>query len=686
MTLTRRLAKKVLLIGWDAADWQMIRPLIRQGQMPTLAGLIERGVSGNLATIHPILSPMLWTSIATGKRAHKHGIYGFVEPLPDGSGIRPVNSTSRKTKAIWNILSQNNLTSNVVGWFASHPAEPIRGAVVTDYYLHPETLCGEPSQFPDEICYPSRLKTPLINLRVNPTDLDAQALLPFVPHAARVDLTKDKRLQELASLLARTASIHAVACALMSKEPWDFMAIYYDAIDQFGHHFMPYHPPHVAGISSEDAALYSDVMTGCYRFHDMMLDTLLQQAGPDTTVILVSDHGFHCDERRSGADGFKNPTSWHRQQGIVCLQGPPIKQGEVLQGASLLDVTPTILSLFGIPVGSDMDGRPWLEAFSEETQPKRILSWDDVSGESGCHPPDRQEDTVASAEAIRQLVALGYVDPPSDDIQSTIERTKIDLKTNLAIALTDAGNFEQAIATWQELIALADNDRTLISNYWGEVARCHMQLGHFDECERILNKLLLESPGDAMVLFRLAQLKLRRGTAAAALGQLQLIDGPLADSITYHSLAAPAYFQLRLFDEAKASYRKVLEFDPECAEAWSGLAGISVEQKEFQDACESALQAVGLEHNQPLAHFHLGVALAECGYHSEALKALETCLLLAPRMVAAHQRLAELLVHEGRDLEKANWHRGRVEELTAGHHSSAGASQFNLPSMRHGTR
>ena len=62
-----RIAQRVLLIGWDAADWAMIRPLLDAGKMPALAKLIARGVSGNLATIQPMLSPMLWTTIATGK-------------------------------------------------------------------------------------------------------------------------------------------------------------------------------------------------------------------------------------------------------------------------------------------------------------------------------------------------------------------------------------------------------------------------------------------------------------------------------------------------------------------------------------------------------------------------------------------------------------------------------------------
>ena len=72
---------RVLLIGWDAADWKVIRPLLEAGQMPNLARLMAEGVHGNLATIYPALSPMLWTSIATGKRAYKHGIHGFTEPF-----------------------------------------------------------------------------------------------------------------------------------------------------------------------------------------------------------------------------------------------------------------------------------------------------------------------------------------------------------------------------------------------------------------------------------------------------------------------------------------------------------------------------------------------------------------------------------------------------------------------------
>ena len=74
--------RRVLLVGWDAADWKVISPLVDLGLMPHVGRLVETGVMGNLATLQPAISPMLWTSIATGKRPYKHGIHGFSEPDP----------------------------------------------------------------------------------------------------------------------------------------------------------------------------------------------------------------------------------------------------------------------------------------------------------------------------------------------------------------------------------------------------------------------------------------------------------------------------------------------------------------------------------------------------------------------------------------------------------------------------
>ena len=160
--------RRVLLVGWDAADWGVIQPLLDAGHMPHLARLVERGVMGNLLTLQPMLSPMLWTSIATGKRPSKHGVHGFAEVSPDSGDIRPISSRSRTTKAIWNILHQQGKTCHVIGWWPSHPAEPLRGAMVSDLFQKAVGSIEKPWPLPPGTVHPPELAEALTDLRVHP--------------------------------------------------------------------------------------------------------------------------------------------------------------------------------------------------------------------------------------------------------------------------------------------------------------------------------------------------------------------------------------------------------------------------------------------------------------------------------------------------------------------------------------
>src|SRR5438552_16305838 len=200
--MSERLAKKVLLLGWDAADWKIIQPLLEAALMPNFERLVSAGVMGKLLSLQPMLSPMLWNSIATGKRADKHGVHGFTEPDPLG-GVRAVTSTSRRCKAIWNILTQSGLRTHVLGWFASHPAEPINGVCVTSQFgLARGIAPGEPWPLPPETIYPARLTDTLAQLRVPPWTFSVQDLSLFVPQAEAIDQTHDRRLGIAAILLA----------------------------------------------------------------------------------------------------------------------------------------------------------------------------------------------------------------------------------------------------------------------------------------------------------------------------------------------------------------------------------------------------------------------------------------------------------------------------------------------------
>lgn len=497
MTESKRLAKRVLLIGWDAADWKLINKYMAEGSMPYMKQFLERGSRGNLATLQPVLSPMLWNSIGTGKRSYKHGIHGFTEPMPDGKGIRPSSSTTRKCKALWNICTQEGMTSNVVSWFVGHPAEPINGVCVSEMFRSVPIDKKDPQstelpELPPQSVHPESMRDELAELRLHPGELTEEEILTFIPNAAKIDQSKDRRLQTFAKLFSEMINTHNAATHLMENTDWDFMGVYVDAIDHCGHGFMEYHPPRMEHVSEADFEIYQDIIAGVYKFHDLMLGRMMALAGEDTTIVLCSDHGYHSDHLRPKETPKEpaGPAVWHRDQGVIAMAGPGIKQGETIVGANLLDIAPTILNLLGLPAAKDMDGKTLTQAIGAPgwSPPEPIESWEDVPGESGMHPRGKQEDPFAAREALKQLIELGYIEEPDPDAEKAAKNASREAKFNVARSYMEGGLLDEASKRLEELFeAEPDQPRFGVA-----LLRVYMRQSRFDEVRPLAEKLLGE--------------------------------------------------------------------------------------------------------------------------------------------------------------------------------------------------
>ena len=668
-------AKKVLLIGWDAADWKIINPLLDQGLMPTLEDFVNHGVMGNLATLRPILSPMLWNSIATGKRPDKHGIHGFVEPDPQTGGVRPVTSTSRKVKAIWNILTQRGYKTHVLGWFAGHPAEPINGIAASDLYPHAVAPLKEKWPLPKGSVYPESLQQAFSGLRVHPAEIAEAAILPWIPRAAEIDQEKDNGLRAFARILAENCSIHNAATWILENQPWDFMAVYYNGIDHFCHAFMHFHSPRMEGVREDQFEVYKDVVKGAYRFHDMMLQTLLELAGPETTVLLVSDHGFHSDHLRPRGIPKEpaGPAVQHRDFGIVAMKGAQIKQDERIYGATLLDITPTILTLFGLPVGDDMDGRVLVQAFEQPPEIRRIPSWEQEQGECGMHPADLRIDPVAAQAVIQRFVALGYIEPPGENQAKAAEMAVREQQYNLALACYDAGRYHDALPLLQKLVTQWP-DQVRFSQ---QLAQCFLALRRLPEAKVILEQLVSTVPKAATEHERNAEDKCAPEAATESpwadllMGMIHFEEGAMDEALArllqaercdpqlpdLHLRIGEVYLRQRRTGDAQRAFERALEIDGDSATAHLGMAKVHLRKRQNEAAAERALYAVGLQHFLPLGHFYLGVALARLGHRQRAAFAFETSLTILPGLTAAHRWLATLYQQADGDPEKSARHR-----------------------------
>lgn len=694
----RRLAKKVLLIGWDAADWKVITPLLDAGKMPALESLINRGVMGNLATLDPPFSPMLWTSVATGKTADQHGILGFVEPQPDGSGIRPILNTSRTCKAIWNILHQEGMRSNVIGWWPSHPVEPIRGTMVSNFYQNAKgPVTGDWPLMPGAI-HPPELADVLAELRVHPNELTRAHLLPFVPEASSADFEKEqKRFRALLKVIADASSIQAAATYVLEHTEWNLTAVYFDAIDHFGHGFMKYHPPIRPGIPREQFRLYSGVIEAGYRFHDMLLERLLNLVDDDTTVLLISDHGFHADHLRPLGlpDEPAAPAYEHRDYGIVVMAGPGIGVDERVAGASLLDITPTLLTLFGLPIGRDMAGKPLITAFAEPPALHYIDSWESRPGPAGQHDPDTTSNAAIEAEAMKQLIELGYIDPPSPKVQDTVKRTERELQFHLARVYLSTNRPTQALPILESLHNEWPDDHRFLRR----LTNCLLQLNQGERARSTVVRLrdVVKKEAAASLAKKQAELNASASTdkpasapatnpssevrpseapalqtpgldlleatvliacnePEAALTLLRRSEKASPHRPTLHIRLGDAFARLKTWDEAERAFRRALVIDPVNAAAHHGLGKALLRQQRYMESVDSVLRAVSLRYYFPAAHYHLGEALARLDRHERAAQAFEVAVSQAPGMRKAHRWLAELYRTRLDDTARAAYH------------------------------
>jgi predicted AlkP superfamily phosphohydrolase/phosphomutase/tetratricopeptide (TPR) repeat protein len=665
--------RKVLLVGWDSADWNMIDKLMAAGLMPAMKKLVDNGVRGRIATLDPPLSPMLWTSMATGVRPYKHGILGFVES--DGSGgVRPISSYGRKVNAFWNIFTKEGLKSNVVGWWPSNPVESINGVMVSNLFQQEKSgtdvIAIEDWVVPPGTVYPESYVERLSELRVHPQEITGNLIMPFVPKAVELNQKEDKRLPIIGRFLAHSSTLHAVATELMETEEWDITAVYHDALDHFSHGFMKFHAPKMEGLDQEQFDFYKDVVNGAYVYHDMMLDRLLNMVDDDTTVIVVSDHGFHSDHLRplyipkvpSG------PAVEHAPFGVFAAMGPGIKKGEQIFGARVLDLTPTLLSLFDLPIGRDMDGIPLMDIYDHPKEIEYIDSWENDKRFGGELLLTETADESTNAAALQQLIDLGYIDDMAA-AQGSDEAMKNNLKEiirennyYLAKSYSNGGKYDECL----EILLEIENKDKPDFRFLIDIIDSACKTKRFKLAEEYIayvraNELMAERYLDVLE----AQVSIGMNEPVKALILLERALEEFPDSLQVLIDLGKLLLSLSQFEKAESVFRECLKLDAKNVYAFHGI-GVSYLRREMYDnALENFLIAVDGLFHYPIAHLHIGETLALMKDYENAIHAFEIVEAIAPVYKKTYRWLQDLHEIQGNE-EKAEHYSKMVSKFHGG--------------------
>ncbi len=436
---------KVLLVGIDGATFSVIDPLLEAGELPTLGGLIGDGARGVLRSDRPMRSPALWTTVSTGRDREQHGIAHFTED--DGEGGEPVlaNSTMRRSLNLWDMLGAAGRTVGIVGWWATWPAEPVRGWLVSDRMTRSRWSEWADGVKQEGLTYPAELADELLPLIVDPLDPPLDEIREII------DLDEGDEAELLAAqrpVRAHGPSVlkfalstqityeritdHMLARAETEGGRPDFTAVFLIANDAISHTYWHYHEPEsFERLDPDRLARLGPVVANVYRRNDAYLARLLEGADDSTVTIVISDHGFKASgklptpgakrrlrEAFSGDfahadDTFDNVTvgqsGVHHPAGIFIAGGGPIRPGATTE-ATLFDLTPTLLALMGLPVAEDLPGRVLTEIlepeFLERFPIRTVPTYERIINRKALLAGADAENDESTMEMLR---SLGYI-------------------------------------------------------------------------------------------------------------------------------------------------------------------------------------------------------------------------------------------------------------------------------------
>lgn len=281
---------KVLLIGIDGLEWRVLNRLLAQEDLPNISQLIENGGAGVLESIPPLISPAIWTTIATGKKREQHNISYFFSKSRDAYAKINNSSSQRTSKAIWNIFSENGLSSTVIKWQGTYPAEKISGQMVS--FL----LAGNE---PGDAYYPNSLRQEYAAVRI-PSHPNIDYLLQLKKRSSEsiTDQIFNDRIVSLQDILIKDSKNVFLTVKLMNKRQSDLTMVYLSAIDNASHKFWKYQQvkeltdEDLFDTHKQDVGLYSKIIDDIYIYTDFLVGQLTKACPPDTDIIIVSDHGF----------------------------------------------------------------------------------------------------------------------------------------------------------------------------------------------------------------------------------------------------------------------------------------------------------------------------------------------------------------------------------------------------------
>jgi predicted AlkP superfamily phosphohydrolase/phosphomutase len=250
------------MVGWDGAEPALVEPWVRQGKLPVLGSLVQRGALGRVRSTKPPVTPPAWTSLMTGVDPGRHGIYSFIRP-DESYRAQVVTASERRFPSVWQYLSAAGRRVGVFNLSLTYPPEPVNGFLFAGF---------------DAPVFGPALAHPAEAFRVA-----TRGLSGYVHEG--VDRLRD--MAEAREVSREMRQQRDMLFRLMQKWPVEVLAVNYNGPDRIHHHGWP-----LGWTAEQLAASSGSAVERTYRdVDDLLGDLLAEYADEQTEIILVSDHG-----------------------------------------------------------------------------------------------------------------------------------------------------------------------------------------------------------------------------------------------------------------------------------------------------------------------------------------------------------------------------------------------------------
>lgn len=615
---------KQFLVALDGVDWAVVRHLTNAGGLPTFRRLLASGSSGPVPVEPPLLSPLMWTSVATGRYGEVHGVVAG-EASCYGMGSACGSPFARRVAALWDFYSRAGLRSNIVCWPAT-VSEQVEGIFLGAAYASASTEEGAALTVggtqPKE-----NVLALLDGLRVRPQDLEPSILRLFIPGIECVHRLRDDRPERLLHLLADLYTRHNAAMILAQESEWDFMAVHYPFVAEVSRWFIDYACP-ASDVSERDRGLYASVLRMAYVLLDLLLKELIRAAGDDALVLLFSPHGIVRDRPCTKADedcgALGQASDWG--MGMVSVSGTGVVPRGAIRGARVVDVLPTLLAARGMALPQGAQGRVWDEVLT--SQAVRIP---EAEHEQLHKFVTNHSDAVAearlSAEVVRKLF-----DKPGFVVREALAAF------NIGVSLLFRRQEEAALPFIQKACFLHPEQR----QYALHLARLLARLGMGEEALGVADGLSDDGIGGLDAALVIAECKGWDGDLEGALACLESWDESTAGAMWPYVLRMQAALLLLLLRHEEAErvlFRARSVVDDGSLKLMHASSLIALGRCE---EAESLCHAVIADNPSDIvAHYTLARVLKARGVDDEADSVFAKVMELQPDFDSTHMNLCK---------------------------------------------